>query len=419
MVNDNNLTKMTWATTDPIAAQEFFLKYVPSHKALDGCDPYCTCGVQGRVTMNGTSDFGLHATNDMFHPSGTLTVGDLEAVFTTKFAEFSMYTDVMDYHAGLWTPNLDSTIAGLRASSVPFMALSWTGVDAMSYYSVLVAVPLTTIVLEFVGTPPSANALEEGAALAVDVPRCGQSLVDIAERERDTTTMTPLWVSRASSDADRDAEWYASHFDASVLLNQSGVDANGDAVSYRYLILNPSDYIFPWELHFVQREPSEVGGMTIAAIEGYYKEVHRATIISPVCGFDTWMDNHFGIDMPPVYVSKDNVAGYYLDHLVRSLDTEDGNVYRLYKQMQLDAGVLYAIYVVEPSGHAIQINGFLSDAPDEVPTWNSTLCGQGFCKNGIGAGYGDASAYGDDAALATADDAAPNPALPGAQWEVF
>lgn len=419
VVNDNNLTKMTWACTDPIAAQEFFLKYVPSHKALDGCDPYCRCGVQGRVTINGTSEFGLHATNDMHHPSGTLSVADIERIFTEKFVEFSEYTDVMDYHAGLWTPNLDSTISGFRRAGVPFLPLKWTGIDEMSYYSVLVAVPLTTIVLEFVGTPPSANALEEGEALSVAIPRCGQSLVGLAESERDSHDMTPLWISRASSDADRDANWYARHFDASTLLNETGKDNNGDKVQYRYLIINPSNYIYPWELHFVQRAPSAVGGMTVADIEGYYKEVHRSSILSPVCGFDTWMDNHFGLDIPPDYTSKGSVANYYLDKLMRSLDTESGNVYRLYKQMALDAGVLYAIYVVEPSGHAVQLNGFLGDAPDEVPTWNSTLCGQGFCKNGIGGGFGDASVFVDDAATTDVDDAAPNPALPGMKWRSF
>ena len=44
------------------------------------------------------------------------------------------------------------------------------------------------------------------------------------------------------------------------------------------------------------------------------------------------------------------MSGYYLDRLLRSLDTDAGNTYRLYKQTVLDAGVLYALYVVEPSG---------------------------------------------------------------------
>ena len=136
----------------------------------------------------------------------------------------------------------------------------------------------------------------------------------------------------------------------------------------------------------MQRPPSSLGGMTIADVEGYFKEVHRSVILSPVCGFDSWIDNHYGMDMPPQSVHKDAVSGYYLDRLLRSLDTDAGNTYRLYKQTVLDAGVLYALYVVEPSGYSLQINGYLESAPALVPTWNFTLCGQGYCSSSLGDG---------------------------------
>ena len=386
VVNQNNLTKMTWASTDPILVQEFFLKYVPSHKALDGCDPYCECGVQGRVTCNGTSDFGLHATNDMVHPSGTKSVADLEEIFTSKYAAFAEYTDVMDHHVGLWTPDLDLTIVMLREEAIPFLTLSWTSVDGLSYYSVLVAVPKTMVLVEFVGVPPSASALGDGAVLAVDVPRCAQSLAHLSRDGATETQMTPLWISRASSDANRDAAWYASHFWASTVYNETTTDALGNTNTHIYMIINPSDYVFHWELHFVQRPPSSLGGMTIADVEGYFKEVHRSVILSPVCGFDSWIDNHYGMNMPPQSVHKDAVSGYYLDRLLRSLDTDAGNTYRLYKQTVLDAGVLYALYVVEPGGYSLQINGYLESAPELVPTWNFTLCGQGYCSSSLGDG---------------------------------
>ena len=56
------------------------------------------------------------------------------------------------------------------------------------------------------------------------------------------------------------------------------------------------------------------------------------------------------------------------------------------KQTVLDAGVLYALYVVEPSGYSLQINGYLESAPALVPTWNFTLCGQGYCSSSLGDG---------------------------------
>ena len=41
---------------------------------------------------------------------------------------------------------------------------------------------------------------------------------------------------------------------------------------------------------------------------------------------------------------------------------------------------IYNAAIVEPSGQALQLNGFLVDAPASlVPKWNESLCGQGNC----------------------------------------
>ena len=37
--------------------------------------------------------------------------------------------------------------------------------------------------------------------------------------------------------------------------------------------------------------------MTVADMEGYFRDVHKAFVHSPACGFDVWFDNHYGIDM--------------------------------------------------------------------------------------------------------------------------
>ena len=101
---------------------------------------------------------------------------------------------------------------------------------------------------------------------------------------------------------------------------------------------------------------------------------------------DAWVDNHYGIDVPPYKVGNVTVSTVYLDGLLERLarGASDGApTYRLWRQMMLDAGQLYTIYAFEPSGWAVQVDGFLQFPPSDVPQWNSSLCGQGECFNDL------------------------------------
>ena len=41
-----NVTKMTWAASDPVYVRQWFERFLPAQKAQDGCRPYCSCGTQ-------------------------------------------------------------------------------------------------------------------------------------------------------------------------------------------------------------------------------------------------------------------------------------------------------------------------------------------------------------------------------------
>ena len=151
VVTVNNVTKMTWAASDPVAARDFFLKYLPSSEASDGCSPRCKCGIQGRVTLDGTSAFGLHSTFDAEHPTGPLNLSHVETIFSTKVGGLERYVDVLDHHVGLYWSSLDSLVASLDAHDRPFLALSWTSVDGLSMLSIIVHVPQSQIIFEVVG----------------------------------------------------------------------------------------------------------------------------------------------------------------------------------------------------------------------------------------------------------------------------
>ena len=72
-------------------------------------------------------------------------------------------------------------------------------------------------------------------------------------------------------------------------------DNAADGTFVRFVRLNTHPKVF--EVHFVERRADDRGGYTVGDIEGYYKAVHAAKVHSPYCGFDTWFDNHIGVDM--------------------------------------------------------------------------------------------------------------------------
>ena len=131
-----NVTKMTWASSNPVAARRFFMDYLPAQKAMDGCHPTCECGTQGRVELNGSFDccqamFGLRtsgvscvyvplccvvcrvtcsrpppaATTDTVDsftkPTGPMKITALESIYKEKLGNFTEYVDVMDHHVGV------------------------------------------------------------------------------------------------------------------------------------------------------------------------------------------------------------------------------------------------------------------------------------------------------------------------------
>jgi hypothetical protein len=160
-------------------------------------------------------------------------------------------------------------------------------------------------------------------------------------------------------------------------------------------------------VHFVERPADATGGMTVAGLEGYFREVHEAYVRSPTCGFDVWFDNHYGVDMCGglncwSIESEAQAEPLYMDALLERLqraEPQHAVTYRLWKQIDLVWGWLYNLYIVEPGGQTVQVNGFLRDAPADTPQWNTSLCGQGSCEDyafqhATGPGGGDAGGSG-------------------------
>ena len=73
-----------------------------------------------------------------------------------------------------------------------------------------------------------------------------------------------------------------------------------------------------------------------------------------------------------------------MDDILRQIHRHtEAPTYRVWKQawMNETQRYVYNVYIVEPSGQALQLNGFIEHADDDsVPRWNASLCGQGTCS---------------------------------------
>ena len=69
------------------------------------------------------------------------------------------------------------------------------------------------------------------------------------------------------------------------------------------------------QVHLVQRAASNTSGaFTVGDFESLMNGCHATSVKSDVCGWDTWMDNHYILNSPPVtakeYVSNFTAMGY-------------------------------------------------------------------------------------------------------------
>ena len=73
-----------------------------------------------------------------------------------------------------------------------------------------------------------------------------------------------------------------------------------------------------------------------------------------------------------------------MDDILRQIHRHtEAPTYRVWKQAWINETqrYVYNVYIVEPSGQALQLNGFIEHADDDsVPRWNASLCGQGTCS---------------------------------------
>ena len=105
--------------------------------------------------------------------------------------------------------------------------------------------------------------------------------------------------------------------------------------------------------------------------------MHRRIMVSPVCGFDQWIDNHYAYD-------GDARLGFQTDLSVYANHVEKLGLQ--YHWWALPGGNTQ-LYVVDPTGFGVQFDGSAKNPPANLPTYsaacksNDGCAGQGKCTS--------------------------------------
>jgi len=377
----NGISKHTWAASDPISCSNWFTTYLPTEEEFHpGCEDnnHCPCATQGRVhTQKHTQDkqpppprdmgFGLHAINCTYHPYGELSIADMELKFQEKFGDFSHYDAFMDYNMGLWANNLDPFVQKFQEDEIPFMALKWMS-EGKEYYSIL-ANACGYILIELMSDTISVLDTET----MMEDPHQRMTFSQWNSDLEPDNYITPIRVSRAISTAGMVDRFYLDILGSEQVYQETYEDG---VTVQEIKPPNSKVHIQFWS----GRQTSE--DFTVADYENYVNSVHEDVMVSGVCGFDQWIDNHIAID---------HHSSPTLDEVAEIFEAE-GYYYHWWKieiggpPSQPPPGDMYQIYAADETGWGVQLDFPFHNPPADCPTYAATCqsedgcLGQGNCK---------------------------------------
>lgn len=98
---------------------------------------------------------------------------------------------------------------------------------------------------------------------------------------------------------------------------------------------------------------------TIKHFEMMLDEVHKKYIVSNICGFDQWIDNHFAYDGA---MGRGKDLDDYADHFEKN-----GLLYRWWSDPRG-----HVLYGVDPTGWGVQFDGQAKNPPSNAPQYKAT-----------------------------------------------
>lgn len=376
----SGLSKSTYAATTPVVGKEFLLKYFSTEEVDDECtNDVCTCSdddetwyiQQGRVSISSSSSngygagvssgFGMHMVNLTNRlTTGGNSVQEVEAYFAEKFDNM-MTTQVldsfMDYNIGLYTSDLDSLVSTFESDSIDYFSMTWDS-DSTTWYSVIVLVPTSHMVLEVMSESSSILAQRKASLYKSKSrlsPRVVTSVLDSftgsnsttkAGSSSSTSTVSVIRVNRAASDLTVIDTFYQDVMGATLDIEESDDDVS------RYCYLYSGATV---ELCFSKRDDSATyGDFKVSSMEDQLNAVHANLLAKPTCGTDKWLDNHHAYDS----------MSYSATDLVTYLDSDASSTYYYCEPSSSFFSTTYSLhYVIDPTGWGIQLDVQISSSP--------------------------------------------------------
>ena len=386
------ISKNTYSVSEPATVGKWLREYFPVECETDGgfteyslCEhSQGKCGSYVRLALNGTNEgvptpcFGLHFVNAAERPSGDTDVSTVEGHFTARLTSMDEYDAFMDFSTVFVANSLDSYIDDFERDGVAYMLLRWKdnsdvhttdgGTTGRTFFSLVVHVPDTQVNFEIVSAV-APEAKVQRPIFEDDMIRLPHTAVSSAGASPPGEDyLIPVAISKGTSDIETISTFYTQILQADFDYLYSDETSGLTMKTFRL-----PEAAMP--IRFIQRTDTSSYASTFGVkdLENAKNEAHEDAYTSPSCGFDQYMDNHY--DLTQYEVPVDTIT---------DLLTEVGNKWHCNR---VGFGSI-DVYAVEPTGDAIQLDGYLTDAGTSTMMtygcYNTTnvlfhLCSEGKC----------------------------------------
>jgi len=302
--------------------------------------------------------FGFHAIQCTKHPHPDgYSLSEVAAMVDTQVGNQSVYDPLMDNHLSFWKWDLQSFVSGLDSSAPTFKYKFTSPDDNVTYYSVLTRVCEWTWVEVF---SSDIGTLSASDFTTTDIPR--QVFKDWntpGSEYFNKSQMYPITLSRAVTDMAAMKTFYETVMGGVVLRDQAYDDGS------HWVTIKFTDALA--HMQFVKRPERANSSFTVQNFIDVHNKAHDEAILSPLCGFDQYIDDHWAYDTSK---TLDDFRTKFISY---------GYKYKEFKSGQ--------IYVIDPSGWGLQLDGRLNNidanAPDYIANceMNNSCDSQGYCTS--------------------------------------
>lgn len=354
------ISKSTYAVSDAKASGDWLMKYLPCSEASDDCpNRECTCGTQGRVALTGSS-FGVHTVwapgdgNHRADANGGKTLQEIEKIWDDGIGDLSKTYD-SDANARGWCDNslamyttgsLDSYVTAFDAGGQKYHTGSWQSGGA-TYYSLLVHIPSTQVVLELQGASCSKCSPAPLAGRPADSYLHPPTLALAARRlNASADELEPTKISRAVRSVAEVKAFYKAVFQVDPKSESTASDGTKTLLIQ---VLDTASVL----LQFVER-PGQTGAYNSQWFASYLNTTnikYMGTGGEHHGCWPIWGDNHCALDQREVDI------GTFYDRWSKS-------GYPLWMH-NTPMGQPH-MYAQDPSGWQMQFDGSYSNPPSGV-----------------------------------------------------